>query len=109
RQGLGAAYYHKGDLEKAQQSLEAIPAAERTGELAGASYYLADIYLWQLPARADDAVSAGRMEEKLRSAAEALEAFLTAAPNSPHLPDALLKLGYCQQRMAKLLAQPAER
>jgi TolA-binding protein len=109
RQGLGVAYFRKGDLEKAQKSFEAIPASDRTGELAGVAYYLADIYLRQLPARADDAVSAGKMEEKLRSAAEALEAFLTAAPNGPQVPDALLKLGFCQQRMAKLFAQPAER
>jgi TolA-binding protein len=108
RQGLALAYYHKGDLEKAQKIFEAIPATDRAGDLAAVSYCLADSYLRQLPARADDAVSAGKMEEKLRSAAECLDAFLAASPDGPQAPDALLKLGYCHARMARLLAQPAE-
>lgn len=108
RQALGMAHYRKGDLEKAQKALEAIPPADRTGELATVNYNLADILIRQAPARADDAVSAGRVEEKLRSAAEALEAFLGNVPEGPQSADALLKLGYCQARMARLLAQPAE-
>ena len=45
RQGLGMAYYRKGDLEKAQKALEAVPAADRVGALAEVSYCLADVYL----------------------------------------------------------------
>jgi TolA-binding protein len=108
RHGLGMAYYRKGEVEKAQKALEAIPPADRVGDLAAVSYSLADIYLRQLPARADDAVAAGKMEEKLKGAIEQCEAFLAAAPDSPLVPDALLKLGFCQQRMAKLLAAPEE-
>ncbi|MFO0880287.1 MAG: tetratricopeptide repeat protein [Gemmataceae bacterium] len=108
RHGLGLAHYRKGDLEAAQKALEAIPPADRNGELALVSYTLADIYLRQLPSRADDAVTAGRMEEKLKAAAEQLDAFLGAAPENPQVPDALLKLGYCHQRSAKLLANVEE-
>src|SRR5262249_30308769 len=50
----------------------------------------------------------GKMQEKLKSAAEALDAFVSAVPEGPQTPDALLKLGYCQGRMARLLAQQAE-
>jgi TolA-binding protein len=108
RHGLALAYYRKNDLEKAQKALEAIPAAERTGELAIVSYQLADVLLRLAPARADDAVAAGKLEEKLRGAGDLLEAYLAAAGETPQAPDALLKIGYCQQRLGKLLAQPAE-
>src|SRR5262249_25754197 len=106
--GLGLAYYRKGDLEKAQKALEAIPASERAGDLAVVSYQLADIHLRQTPARAEDAIAAGKIEERLKAASELLESFL-AAGETPQTPDALLKLGYCQQRTAALLAQPADR
>ncbi len=108
RQGLGMAYYRKGDLEKAQKALEAIPAAERSGELAVVSYQLADLYLRLAPPRADDAVTAGKLEEKLKGASDLLENYLGAAGDSPPAPDALLKLGYCQHALARLLNQPAE-
>ncbi|MFO0931003.1 MAG: tetratricopeptide repeat protein, partial [Gemmataceae bacterium] len=107
RQGLGMAHYRKGDLESAQKALEAIPSADRAGELAVVNYNLADVLLRGLPARADDAVAAGRLEERLKAAGDLLEAYLGAG-DTPHTPDALLKLGYCQGRMAKLLAQPPE-
>src|SRR5262249_660522 len=108
RQGLGMAHYRKGDLEKAQKALEAIPAGDRNGELAIVSYNLADILLRTAPARAEDAVAAGKLEEKLKGAGELLESSLGAAADSPQAPDALLKLGYCQQRLARLAAQPPE-
>jgi TolA-binding protein len=108
RHGLAMAYYRKNDLEKAQKSLEQIPAADRSGELTVVSYQLADLLLRQAPARADDALAAGKLEEKLKGAADLLEAYLGAAGETPQVPDALLKLGYAQQRLGKLLAQPAE-
>jgi TolA-binding protein len=108
RHGLGMVYYRKNDLEKAQKMLEAIPAADRSGELNVVSYQLADILLRTAPARADDAVAAGKLEEKLKGAGDLLETFLGAAGESPQVPDALLKLGYTQERLGKLLAQPAE-
>ncbi len=108
RHGLAMAYYRKNDLEKAQKVLEEIPVADRGGELTVVSYQLADILLRQAPAHADDAVAAGKLEEKLKGAADLLEAYLGAAGETPQMPDALLKLGYTQQRLGKLLAQPAE-
>src|SRR5207244_7599764 len=103
RHGLGMTWYRKNDLEKAQKSLEGIPAADRSGELTVVSYQLADILLRQAPARADDAVAAGKLEEKLKGASDLLETYLAAAGETPQVPDALLKVGYCQQRLGKLL------
>jgi TolA-binding protein len=109
RLGAAMALYRKGDIDKARPLLEAIPAAERNGDLAAVPYYLADIFLRQAPSKADDAVSAGKLEEQLKAAIEQLEAFVGASPNSPHTADGLLKLGYCQQRLAGLLAQQADK
>ncbi|MFQ3591723.1 MAG: tetratricopeptide repeat protein [Gemmataceae bacterium] len=81
---------------------------DRVNDLVTVNYQLADIYLRQLPSRADDAVAAGRMEEKLKNAAELLEAFVSAVPEHPSAADALLKLGYCRQRQAVLIANRDE-
>jgi TolA-binding protein len=106
--GLGMALYRKGDLEKAKEVLESIPAAERNGDLTAVSYQLADIVLRLAPDKADDALAAGKLEEALKGATELLEGFVGSQPNGPQTPDALLKLGYCHQRMAALLSQPPE-
>jgi TolA-binding protein len=109
RHGVGMGYYRKGDLEKAKEVLESIPAQDRTGELALVPYVLADCLMRQAPTKADDALEAGRLEEMLKAAAEQLEAFVGGNAASPEAPDALLKLGLCHQRLAGLLAQPQER
>ena len=49
------------------------------------------------------------LEELLKAASEQLEGFIGSNPNSPQTPDALLKLGYCLQRQASLLAQPQDK
>ena len=108
RYGLGMAHYRKGDLDKAKETLGAIPAAERNGDLALVSYQLADILIRQAPAKADDALAAGKLEEQLKAAIELLEGFVGAQPNGPQTADALFKLGHCQQRLAALLAQPPD-
>jgi TolA-binding protein len=108
RFGVAMAYCRKGELDRAREMLEAIPVPERSGELALVPYYLADILLRQAPAKVEDAVAAGKLEEQLRAAVESLEAFAGAQPNGPQTADALLKLGYCQQRLAALLAQPMD-
>ncbi len=108
RYGLGMAHYRKGDLDKAKEKLEAIPAAERNGDLALVSYQLADILIRQAPAKADDALAAGKLEEQLKAAIELLDGFAGAQPNGPQTADALFKLGHCQQRLAALLAQPPD-
>ncbi len=108
RYGLALGYYHKGDLDKAKELLEAIPAADRNGDLAVVPYQLADVMIRLAPARADDAVAAGKLEELIRGAGELLESFAASQPNSPQAADALLKLGYCQQKLAGILAQPPD-
>jgi TolA-binding protein len=109
RFGLALAIYHKGDLEKAQKLLESIPATERNGDLASVAYLLADCLIRTAPAKADDALAAGKLEEQLKAAAELLDSYVAAQPNEPQTADALLKLGLCHQRLAGLLAQPPEK
>jgi TolA-binding protein len=109
RYGLGMTYYGKGELEKAKETLGNIPASERNGDLALVPYVIADCAMRLAPAKADDALTIGQTEEALKEASEALVAFLASQPTSPQAPDAMLKLGMCQQRQAMLIAQPAER
>jgi TolA-binding protein len=109
RHGLALAYYRKGDLDKAKETLDGIPAAERTGELASVPYILADILIRSAPTKADDALAAGKLEEQLKEAAELLDGFVNAQPTSPQTADALLKLGLCHQRLANILAQPPDK
>jgi TolA-binding protein len=110
RYSLGLTFYRAGDLTNAYKMLSEIPAAERSGELGLTPYLLADCLLRQLPTTVpDDALAAGKMEEQLKTAAEALEAFIGGQPKDPNVPDALIKFGLCQQRLAGLIAQPQER
>src|SRR5262249_1867742 len=109
RHGWAMILYRKGDLEKAKALLEAVPVPDRQGDLATVPYVLADILLRTAPATADDALSAGRLEEQLKGAIEMLESFVSSQPKGPQTPDALLKLGLSYQRMAGLLAQPPEK
>jgi TolA-binding protein len=109
RFGIAMALYRKGEWDKARAALEAIPATERTGDLVLVSYYLADVLVRTAPVKADDAVAAGKLEEQLKGAVEHLEGFTGAVPDGPHTADALLKLGYCQQRLGGLLAQAEEK
>lgn len=110
RYSLGLSYYRQGDLKNALTVLGEIPLAERGGELGMASLVMADCILKQVPATVpDDALAAGKMEEQLKSAAEALEGFIAANGKDSNVPDALLKLGLCQQRLAGLTADAKER
>lgn len=108
RYGMGMVFYRKGELDKAREILQAIPAAERNGDLALVSYQLADILIRQAPAKADDALAAGKLEEQLKATVELLDSFVTSQPNGPQTADALFKLGHCHQRLAALLAQPLD-
>ena len=109
RYGLGMAFYRKGDFEKAKDKLESIPASDRNGELAVVPYQLADCLLRLTPAKIeDDAVAAGKLLETLKGAVELLDGYVASQPNAPQTPDAMLKLGYCHERMAQVLGQPAE-
>jgi TolA-binding protein len=109
RYSLAMAHYRNGEIEKAQEILEAIPAPERNGGLAVVSYALADCLLRLAPVKADDALAAGQLQERIQAAIELLETFIASQPTGPQVPDALLKLGLCHQRLATVTAQPQER
>jgi len=110
RYSLGLTYYRKGDLEKARTALNAIPATERNGDLATVPYVIADCVLRLAPRTVpEDALEAGKLEEQLKTAAELLDGFIGSQPKSAQAPDALLKLGLCQQRLATVQGQPPEK
>jgi TolA-binding protein len=110
RYSLGLTLYRKGTLDKAYQVLSEIAPPERVGEVGLASYLMADCVLRQVPVVVpEDALAAGKMEEQLKSSADLLEAFINANPRNVQVPDALIKLGLCHQRLASLTATPAER
>jgi TolA-binding protein len=110
RYGLAMGFYRKGDLEKAQELLEKIPEAERNGDLAVVPYQIADCLVRQVPAKIDDdALAANKAIEQLQTAAGLLESFANGQGNDERAADALLKLGYCHQRLAALFAQQADR
>jgi tetratricopeptide (TPR) repeat protein len=108
RQALAMTHHRRGAFDKAREILEHIPASERKGDLVLVSYLLADCLLRQLPVHADDAVAAGRLTEQLKTAIEALTHYIEDLPEPPLAADALMRLGYCQQRLAALVAQEAE-
>jgi TolA-binding protein len=105
----GLLLHAKGDLEKARETLEAIPADVRIGDLAFASFVLADWLIRLAPTSADDALAAGKLEDMLKTAAEGLESFLSQFPDNPYTPEALMKLGHSQQSRATQRAATEER
>ena len=109
RQGLATAHYRAGNYAEAALAFGAIAEPDRIGELAAVPYLMADCLVRTLPAEADDALQAARLIEQAERAAKLLEGFVAAHEKSPQVPDALLKLGHCYQRVGSLLAAPAER
>jgi TolA-binding protein len=109
RFGLAMCQFRKGDFEQAQAALESIPAPDRIGDLGIAPYLLAECLIRLAPASAEDALAAGMLQDRLSQAASQLEAFISGSPKAAEVPDAMLKLGYCQVRLALLLAQPNDR
>jgi TolA-binding protein len=109
RYGVAMGHYRKGDLDKAVEVLKTIPDADRTGDLALVPYLQADCLIKTAPVKADDALAAGKLEEQLKEAIALLDAFANSQAASPQAPDALIKLGYCHQRMAGLLAEKQEK
>ena len=112
RQGMGTALYQLGQFPEAIKVLKLVPEPERTGELATVSYLMADCRLRTLPeAGADaDALSIAKLIEALNESAQLLSAFIAAQEGNPlpQGPDAMIKLGYCLQRIAALSADEAE-
>jgi TolA-binding protein len=109
RFGVGVCLAQLGKLDEAVAALEAIPGPDRGGELAMASYLLADCLIRQAPAKAEDALQENIIREKLTAAAQLLEGFVSANPKAPEAPAALLKLGHCAKRLGATLADPNER
>src|SRR5262249_5261082 len=93
---------------KARDALTAIAGPDRVGDLAVVPYQLADLLLRLAPRSADDAITAGKLEEALKGSIELLDGFVGGNPQSPLAPAALLKLGHCHPRLAALLATPPE-
>ena len=111
---LGLSQYRLGDFPAALKTLTAIPQADQSGELAVVPYYMADCLLRAMPTDTSDALAAGRQIEVLTAAIKSLENFVSGQGNdpvkaAPQTPDALLKLGYCYQRVAAQIAEPTER
>jgi TolA-binding protein len=109
RLGLARMHYRKGEFEVARGLLEKIPQPERSGDLAIVPYLLADCLIRLAPAKADDALASGRLQEALGTAATLSGDFTSTNPDSPLAADALLRLGLCQQRLAAVMAQEEER
>jgi TolA-binding protein len=107
--GLAWVHYRRGEYDKAQAALEHIPTTEFNGELTYAPILLADCLIRQAPNNADDALAAGRIQEQLGHAGELLTQFAESQADDPHVPQALLRLGLCQQRLAAQLSQDEER
>ena len=109
RHGMAMAHYQLGHYAEAIALLSAIPEVERNGDLASVSYLLADCLVRTLPTETDDALTAARLVDQATEAAKLLENYAAAQPQSPQTPDALDKLGFCYQRIASVMADPAER
>ncbi|MBA4065540.1 MAG: hypothetical protein C0501_17855 [Isosphaera sp.] len=109
RYGMALCLLAQEDFEKAIAALEAIPPADRTGDLAPVGYVLADCLVRTAPAKAEDALQDNMLREKLSAAAALLDAFVGANPKAEQAPDALLKYGVCQKRLGAQLAPGNER
>jgi tetratricopeptide (TPR) repeat protein len=108
RFGLASAHYQLRRYPEAITVLDGIPPPDRVGELVTVPYLLADCHLRLLPAETDDALQAAQLIERAQAAAKLLEAFVAQQPQHPVTPDALLKLGYCYERIGMLLADANE-
>ncbi len=109
RQALATCHARLGHFGDAIAVLRTIPESSRTGELASVPYLLADCEIRMLPAEIEDALTAERLIDTADEAAKLLDNYVSAQPKSPQAPDALLKVGYCYQRMASQMAVADER
>lgn len=109
RFGLGLCLVAAGEYEKAVPVLEAVPAPERVGDLAGVGPVLADCLIRTAPAKAEDALQDNVLREKLGAAANLLDAFVSANPKDPGAAAALVSVGVCQRRLAQQFPPGNER
>ena len=108
RLSLATSYYQLGKFPEAIAALEAIPDSDRNGRGANVPYLLADCLIRTLPTDANDALAAAQLVNQLEQAIKLLDGFATSEAKNTDAPDALLKLGFCQQRMAGQMAEPEE-
>jgi TolA-binding protein len=101
--GLGWLHYQAAAYDKAREQFEAIAAADRMGDLSNTSFLLADCLMRLAPEQADDAITIARLQESLRGAADLLAGLATEQPEGSLTPEALLRLGVCQRRLAESL------
>ena len=109
RHGLATLYYQQERFAEAVEVLTKIPEFDRRGDLATASYLLADCLLREMPEESDDALGTARLVAHVDKAVKLLESFLGADPKDAKAPDALLKLAYCHQRIADVVTDNTER
>ncbi|MDP6047054.1 MAG: tetratricopeptide repeat protein [Phycisphaerae bacterium] len=104
RYGLATAQYRLRWYSEAMQTLASIPTADHSGKLAAVPYLIADCHIRTFPATTDNALTAGKLMTQATAAAKLLASFASGNAKSPKAPDALLKLGYCYQRLGSVLA-----
>jgi TolA-binding protein len=112
RYRLALCQYQMADYAGASKILRTIAQGDQQGELASVPYYLADCVIRALPPPeevTEDALAAGRLVQSLDEAAKLLEGFVAVQGTGPQAPDALLKLGHCNQRLASQMADANER
>jgi TolA-binding protein len=109
--GLAQVEYQRGNLEGAMKIAGEIPEAERTGDLAFASYLIGECLLRGLSREdeAEDALAAARLMEQLKEVGDRFNAFMLARSEDPRCVEAMIKYGHCQQRMGSMIANVAER
>ncbi|MDP6634736.1 MAG: tetratricopeptide repeat protein [Phycisphaerae bacterium] len=109
RYGLATAQYRLGWYNEAMATVAKIPTADCTGRLAAVPYLIADCHIRTFPTTTKDALTAAKLMDQATKAAKLLEGFASAQAKSPKAPDALLKLGYCYQRLGSVVADDAAR
>lgn len=109
RAGIGMCHYRQGKYAEAFAAFGAIPAADRTGELATVNYFMGDCLLRRLPADTDDALSASRLLDEAGRASRLLIAFAANNERHPQTGDAMLKTALCLQRIADVTADRLDR
>jgi TolA-binding protein len=108
--GLASAQYQMGHFDEAVKIASQIPEGERVGDLSAANYLIADCQLRALSQEErEDALATARLIQDLSDLGDRFKSFMLAHEGQPQSVDAALKLGYCLQRQASLLADPMER
>jgi tetratricopeptide (TPR) repeat protein len=108
--GVAEAQYQMGHFDEAVKIASQIPEGDRLGDLSAANYLIADCLLRKAPQEAgDDALATARLMQDLSDISDRFKSFVLAHDGDPRIVDASLKMGYCQQRIASLMAEPMER